>query len=176
MSHHSKRGAIAGGVVGALLFLFLIFGAWLVYKRRRKNRLPPSAEFLSNPSAYPFARAGFGNTANSSEKGGAFGGNYGGAGKGAASQVKFKSLSADSGEGMLSEKDPRMEQFKDVQPLPPPPQPEVLYSTPPRITTPPTVPTPGSTPGTPTTPNGRRIPFGTGTFQFPPRPPQSHAQ
>ncbi|KAJ3574564.1 hypothetical protein NP233_g1676 [Leucocoprinus birnbaumii] len=176
VSQSNNRGAIAGGIVGALLFLFLVYGAWLVYKRRRKSQLPPSAEFVNNPSAYPFARAGFGNTTAADEKSGVSGGKYGGAGTGAAGQAKFKPFSADSAEGMLSEKGPQMGQYRDnySQPLPPPPQPEVLYTTPARVSTPPSVPS--SAPGTPTTPNGRRIPFGTGTFQFPPRPPQPQPQ
>lgn len=174
LSNRPNRGAIAGGIVGGLLFLFLATAAWIVYKRRRRNRLSPSAEFLSNPAAYPFARAGFGANATKNEKVGAFGGTYGGAGQGAANQTRFKPLSTDSHQGMLSEKRPQI-RFRDenlIDPLPPPSEPEVLYSTPLRVSTVPTVPAPGSTPGTPTTPNGRRIPFGTGTFQFPPRPVQ----
>ncbi|XP_006458266.1 hypothetical protein AGABI2DRAFT_115277 [Agaricus bisporus var. bisporus H97] len=170
LSNHDNGGAIAGGVVGAVVFVALALGTWIVYKRRRKNRLAPSAEYFSNPAAYPFAR-GFGGTANRSEKNNQLGSNYGGAGTGAAGKANLRSFNSES------EANPQMEQYRDERPvypsgpLHPPPQPEILYSTRPPGSPPPAVPIPGSTPGTPTTPNGRRIPFGTGTFQFPPRSP-----
>ncbi|EKM82820.1 hypothetical protein AGABI1DRAFT_104675 [Agaricus bisporus var. burnettii JB137-S8] len=170
LSNHDNGGAIAGGVVGAVVFVALALGTWIVYKRRRKNRLAPSAEYFSNPAAYPFAR-GYGGTANRSEKNNQLGSNYGGAGTGAAGKANLRSFNSES------EANPQMEQYRDERPvypsgpLHPPPQPEILYSTRPPGSPPPAVPIPGSTPGTPTTPNGRRIPFGTGTFQFPPRSP-----
>ncbi|KAF9452882.1 hypothetical protein P691DRAFT_783025 [Macrolepiota fuliginosa MF-IS2] len=183
LASHSNRGAIAGGVVGALIFILVCaFALWFIHKRRRRKRVAPSTEFLNNPPSYPFARAGLGNQMNANEKTGVFGGTYGGAGKGAAGQAKFRPFSADSHEGILSDKqrEPQMERFRDekpIVPLPPAPQPEVLYSTPLRVNTTPIVPTArSSAPGTPTTPNGRRIPFGTGTFQFPPRSMQPQTQ
>ncbi len=181
LQHRDNRGAIAGGIVGALFILFLVFVGWTLYKRRRKTRIAPSAEYLANPASYPFARAGFGGKANMSEKTNSYGGanNYGGAGKGAAGQANFDTFSTDSRKGVLNEKRPSpppKEVLRDqnlIDPLPPPPQPEILYSTPPRGASPPIIPATPSNPGTPTSPRGRRIPFGTGTFQFPPRPPQS---
>ncbi|KAG6888528.1 hypothetical protein C0995_007640 [Termitomyces sp. Mi166 len=67
-SHKVNAGAIAGGILGALIFLVLLFYA-IVLVRRRRRRGPPSAEFLNwsfqrgsptfveNPTAYPFGSA-----------------------------------------------------------------------------------------------------------------------
>ncbi|EJF61581.1 hypothetical protein DICSQDRAFT_169997 [Dichomitus squalens LYAD-421 SS1] len=42
-----NSGAIAGGVVGAFIFLCLVaVGALCIIRRRRKSRQPPSAEFM----------------------------------------------------------------------------------------------------------------------------------
>lgn len=172
----NNKGAIAGGVVGALLLLLLVFMTWIIFKRRRKNSTVSSANYLPNPASYPFARAGFGGTANMGEKTGN-NNNYGGAGQGAGGQARFTALSMDSREGISNEESspPMRETLRDqnlVDPLPPPPQPEILYSTPLRVASPPALPATTSNLGTHPTPNRRRVPFGTGTFQFPPRPPQ----
>ena len=44
--HHGDAGAIAGAVIGAFVFLILLaVGVYLIVRRWRHSRLPPSAEF-----------------------------------------------------------------------------------------------------------------------------------
>jgi hypothetical protein len=54
---HSNAGAIAGGIIGAIVLLGLIALGAFFFMRRRRNRTAPSAEFLTvYPPETPFSR------------------------------------------------------------------------------------------------------------------------
>lgn len=159
-------------MVGAFAVVLFVLAAWIIYKRSHKNRPLPHDEFVNNSASYPFAHVGL---SNGEEKNEMMGGNYDSKGTSPAGQAKFKPSFVDPAQGVLLEKRSQPGEYRDVSftQLLPASQPEVLYATSTRISTSPSFPVVGSMPGTPTTPNGRRVPFGTGTFQFPVRPPQS---
>ncbi|KAF8136089.1 hypothetical protein EV363DRAFT_719929 [Boletus edulis] len=77
VSSKSNAGAIAGGVIGGVVLLVLLVLIALLYLRARKrNRTPPSSEFLNSikAGAPPVLRLGSGAeyTPTLSEKGGAY--------------------------------------------------------------------------------------------------------
>jgi len=188
LSKRNNYGAIAGGSVGALVVVLLVLAAWILYKRWHKNRPLPSDEFVNTSAAsYPFAHAGFSYTVSGEEKkqkNEITDGIYHGTRTSAAGQAEFKpsfAVVVDPAQGVLSEekraKESQQGDYRDTnttcqQSWLPASQPEVLYATPPpRIVV--TCPTGSSTSTVPRIPQGRRVPFGTGTFQFPRRPPES---
>jgi len=191
LSKRSNYGAIAGGSVGALVVVLLVLAAWVLYKRWNKNRPLPSDEFVNTSAAsYPFAHAGFSYTISGEEKkqkNEMTDGIYHGTRTNPAGQAEFKpsfAVVVDPAQSILPEEEES--KAKESQPGDycdmnttsqqsrlPASQPEVLYATPPppRIVV--TSPAASGTPTVPRTPQGRRVPFGTGTFQFPRRPPES---
>ncbi|KAF7295309.1 hypothetical protein MIND_01070200 [Mycena indigotica] len=53
----TNAGAIAGGVLGALILIALVVAGSIMFIRRRRNRTAPSAEFLTvHPPETPFRR------------------------------------------------------------------------------------------------------------------------
>ena len=182
LSKRSNYGAIAGGSVGALVVVLLVLVAWILYKRWHKNRPLPPDEFVNTSSAsYPFAHAGFSHTIRSEEKkqkNEMTDGIHHGTRSSAAGQAGFKPSFAIVVDPALSEekkeKGPQPGDYGNTNTTSqlPASQPEVLYATPPpRIVV--TCPVASGVPTVPRTLQGRRVPFGTGTFQFPRRPPES---
>ncbi|KAG8936706.1 hypothetical protein FRC03_004167 [Tulasnella sp. 419] len=58
-SKSNNIGAIVGGIVGGVVLLALVLGLFLVYRRRKQNRVAPSAEFAkyhAKPSLQPMHR------------------------------------------------------------------------------------------------------------------------
>ncbi|KAG6379126.1 hypothetical protein JVT61DRAFT_11563 [Boletus reticuloceps] len=77
VSSKSNAGPIAGGVIGGVVLLvLLVLGALLYLRARKRNRTPPSSEFLNSikAGAPPVLRLGSGAeyTPTLSEKGGAY--------------------------------------------------------------------------------------------------------
>jgi hypothetical protein len=66
----SPAGAIAGGVIGGVILLALVACVILWFRRRRRSRTAPSAEFLTVfPPDTPFSRVGsVGHTSQFTEK------------------------------------------------------------------------------------------------------------
>ncbi|TCD60923.1 hypothetical protein EIP91_009296 [Steccherinum ochraceum] len=49
----SKAGPIAGGVIGAVILIALLAGAFLFWRRRKAKRMAPSAEFMHHRGMTP---------------------------------------------------------------------------------------------------------------------------